>query len=161
MVVEICRLPSALRFSVGRFFLKTTSGLSPLLHVEILETAGLFAEKQGWDVIVTFGGEEIVTFGVGIHSGEIAFTSLFRGWWRSGERALRNNGEPGSAFLVRLKGFLLTTVVEFSEPEELKEDWFPEIAKGLGERVGDDEIGDGEGVLTNRNCLVNSLFNYH
>lgn len=33
----------------------------------------------GWEVIVTFGGEEIVTLGAGLHSGDIALASVVRG----------------------------------------------------------------------------------
>jgi len=81
-------------------------------------------------------GEEIVTFGVAIgfvQSGEIAFASRTTTVCLSGLRALRRSGEAGSAFLVRVKAV-------FGETE---------TANGLGEgvRVGEEETGEGDGVL--------------
>lgn len=79
-------------------------------------------------------GEEIVTLGAGlVHNGEIALASREMAWWRSGLRARLSSGEAGSAFLVRLKGAFGLT----------------ETARGLGDgvRVGEEDIGDGDGVL--------------
>lgn len=70
-------------------------------------------------VTVCAGCVEIVSFGVvvtttlhdGLHRGEMGAAAAFlasaeRGWSRSGERARRSKGDPGSADLGRLKDFL-------------------------------------------------------
>lgn len=89
----------------------------------------LLDESMDW-------GEEIVTFGVPIgfvQSGEIALASRTTTVCLSGLKALRSRGEAGSAFLVRVKAVLGETLT----------------ASGLGEgvRVGEEETGEGDGVL--------------
>lgn len=64
-------------------------------------------------MIVTLGAVEMVTLRAGLHNGEIEdgvgllLLSALRGWSRSGERARRSSGEPGSALLGLPKLFLL------------------------------------------------------
>lgn len=66
-----------------------------------------------WDVIVTLGAVEIVTFRAGLHRGLIEegvglfLLSALRGCRRSGERARRRSGEPGSALFGLPNPFLL------------------------------------------------------
>lgn len=63
-------------------------------------------------MIVTLGAVEMVTLRAGLHKGEIEdgagllLLSALRGWRRSGERARRSSGEPGSALFGLPNPFL-------------------------------------------------------
>lgn len=57
-------------------------GTGEVVTMVLLEAGKLLQIGEVWtcDVIVTLGGEEIVTFGLqGLHNGEIAFASVVRG----------------------------------------------------------------------------------
>lgn len=74
---------------------------------------GLDGTGGDWEVIVTLGAVEIVTFRAGLHNGEIeegvgfVLLSALRGCNRSGDKARRRRGDPGSALLGLPKPFLL------------------------------------------------------
>lgn len=118
---------------------------------------------------VTFGRAALLAVAVvdvegSEQSGEMPkFFSAERGWSRSGERARRSRGEPGSADLGRERARCFAAGDTDSEAPGLKTcvecelpagwcTWWMGNASGLGERVGDTGSGcccgrgDGDGV---------------
>ena len=72
-------------------------------------------------MIVSLGGLLVNLGGEGVAKGlmvAVPFASADRGWRRSGERARRNSGDPGSALLGRPRHFLEAGPGVSEEPGE-------------------------------------------